>query len=506
MNARFLAALGLSLGIAAPVWAQTKAVMPPPGSFSVIPLTRTDAENREPVWVSAQSGNASQGSSLSSLEEGLLKVGESVTYAPVGASINELQKLAELRSQMMEEIIDEAVENKANDTNVIKFTEKLKPKVEGSKAKIKTGQNLDKASQPYDSKISRAQDSLDSSKKAGTVLSRLGSFLEMLDVVSIAAESAGYLAEGDTTGATGAFVRGGTKKAAEGAGAMVGSVVPGGSIVGSWAGNEVWEESIKPVIDKREDDIRFEQLKRKTLKKPWLIPQQYMDDKGNVRDLEFDEYVDSNTGNIRRRTAEDQEKFERAEKEAWSKRKDWERVKKDYKAGKISDEALNMAYQTQDPFAKNEIENPSGKLPQAVAPNNQPVSGDALAGVDPVQVTASGALTSTYGKIKVVETYTFTFWNVGAYSTMHAKARLKVSFSKLFDSHVIEGTFSGGPNGVVSILTDEDGVKTFQLHNGTHLVGEFPRNTGDGSKIEYVLMTLPVSNPSAFANWPKDLK
>ncbi|NLZ11655.1 MAG: hypothetical protein GX086_10035 [Alcaligenaceae bacterium] len=231
-----------------------------------------------------------------------------------------------------------------------------------------------------------------------------------------------------------------------------------------------------------------------------------MDDKGNVRDLEFDEYVDSNTGNIRRRSAEDQEKFERAEKEAWSKRKDWERVKKDYKAGKISDEALNMAYQTQDPFAKNEIENPSGKLPQAVAPNNQPVSGDALAGVDPVQVTASGALTSTYGKIKVVETYTFTFWNVGAYSTMHAKARLKVSFSKLFDSHVIEGTFSGGPNGVVSILTDEDGVKTFQLHNGTHLVGEFPRNTGDGSKIEYVLMTLPVSNPSAFANWPKDLK
>ncbi|WJJ93594.1 hypothetical protein [Neopusillimonas aromaticivorans] len=61
-----------------------------------------------------------------------------------------------------------------------------------------------------------------------------------------------------------------------------------------------------------------------------------------------------------------------------------------------------------------------------------------------MQVTASGALTSTYGKIKVVETYTFTFWNVGAYSTMHAKARLKVSFSKLFDSHVIEGTFSGG--------------------------------------------------------------
>ena len=60
----------------------TKAVMPPPGSFSAIPLTRIDAENRAPIWVSAQSGNASQGSSLSSLEEGLLKVGESVTYAP----------------------------------------------------------------------------------------------------------------------------------------------------------------------------------------------------------------------------------------------------------------------------------------------------------------------------------------------------------------------------------------------------------------------------------------
>ena len=505
MNARFVTAVGLSLGIVVPVLAQTKAVMPPPSSFSVVPLTRSDAENSEPIWVSAQSGNDSQTSSLSSLEKGLLKGGEVVTYAPFGAAINEIEKGANAYGEMAQEFIKETAEKKAKDPNVAKFTDKLKPKVPDSNAAVKTAKNLEKVSQPYDAKISSAKDSLDSTRKAGTVLSKLGSFLEMLDVVSIAAESAGYLVEGDTTGAKGALWRGGTKKAAEGAGAMAGSFVPGGSIVGAWAGNEVWEENVKPVIDQREDDERFEKLKRKTLKKPWLTPQEYMDSKGNVRDLEFDEYVDSNTGIIRRRSPEDQEEFERAEREAWSKQKDWERIKKDYKAGKISDEVFNMAYQTQDPFDKYDVKAPMGKLPHAVAPVNQTVSSDTLAQIEPVQVTASGSLTSTYGEVKVVETYTFTFWNIGAYSTRYGKASLKVTFSSMFDSHVIEGTFSGGPNGVVRILT-EDGARTFKLHNGMHLVGEFERNVDEGSKLESVIMTLPVANPSAFLNWPKDLK
>ena len=505
MNARFFTAVGLSLGIVAPVWAQTKAVMPPPSSFSVIPLTRSEAENREPLWVSAQAGNDSNPGSLSSLEEGSLKRGELLTYGPVEAGVNELEKGAHAYADMAQEFIEETAEKKAKDPNVIKFTDKLKPKVPGSNAAVKTAKNLEKVSKPYDTKISSAKDSIKKAKSTANLMSHLGKFLEMLDVVSIAAESAGYLAEGDTTGAKGALWRGGTKKAAEGAGAVAGSPVPLGSIAGAWAGNEVWEQNIKPVIDEREDAERFEKLKRKTLKKPWLTPQEYMDSKGNVRDLEFDEYVDSNTGNIRRRSPEDQAKFERAEKEAWSKRKDWERIKKDYKAGKISDGVFNMAYQTQDPFDKDDVEAPRAKLPPSVAHQTPGVTNDMLAQIEPVQVTASGSLTSTFGEIKVVETYTFTFWNIGSYSTRYGKASLKVTFSSLFDSHVIEGTFSGGPNGVVRIMT-EDGVRTFKLHDGRYLSGEFERNVGKGGKLESVIMTLPVADPSAFMNWPKELQ
>ena len=90
-------------------------------------------------------------------------------------------------------------------------------------------------------------------------------------------------------------------------------------------------------------------------------------------------------------------------------------------------------------------------------------------------------------------TLTFTFWNLGAYAPQYSKVRLDVSslIGTVPGKHVWSGTFSGGPNGVIRIQTDDE-TALFQLNNGTELIGKG--------------MTIPVSNPAAFANWPEDLR
>jgi len=82
------------------------------------------------------------------------------------------------------------------------------------------------------------------------------------------------------------------------------------------------------------------------------------------------------------------------------------------------------------------------------------------------------------------------FWNVGAQVPGYDKARMElqkiVKGNPKVERHVLEGTFSGGPNGRF-IFNDEDGQRfTFVLKDGRLILGE---------GYQFV-----VKNPEAFGN------
>lgn len=316
------------------------------------------------------------------------------------------------------------------------------------------------------------------------------------------------------------------KKGAEAAGGFATSWAPGGPVYGSWAGNQAYETYIKPEIDAREQALREENLRRAVLNKPWLSELSFLDGDGLVRKLEPDQYVERGTGLIRRRSPEDQAGYERGAFVKWRNGQVMDRILADHAAGKISDRQL-LALQTSysqrgyaEPWTPAGYEmlmdDPTQTEPEAApseedtAAPDQPASApdatSALAAVPLVKLTASGSYSESFdGFADIITTFEVAFWNLGALSPDHGQAVLRVT-SSAEGSMAMVGTFSGGPNGTLSFADGEGGTVRFQLQGGTHIIAELERLVDNGTALEPIVLTMPISDTKAFDGWPDTLK
>lgn len=467
MNYSVLTALGLSLCITNIAMAQKTAtvIIPPPTHFNAIPTAQSQNEQPSPLWVVAQD-EAPANDKLSTLEEVLYVTGETASDEPVQQSIKIAENYA-LNNQMKLDKI-----HKDNTKELNKLTKSINTKSSKAPGYVtpkKTQTKLDNFKKKTE--LSGKQQSQAAAKT--NFLSKLGKVLNALDVVSVAAETTGYLSTGDTTGAAGALVRGGVKKGAEAGGALAGSFIPGGSIAGAWAGGQAYTEYVEPRINEIEDAVRDEQTRQKYINKPWYTPQPYMDSNGNIKYFAENEYMDKKTGTIYTRSPEEQKEYEHQQRVNWNNQNTLQKL-------------------------DDTIWNPEADTEQEAPPATEPATTDELiAQIAPVQVKASTTVHEIIGEIAgkplvMKTTFTLTFWNLGAYAPQYSKVRLDVinSTDTTSDKGVMSGTFSGGPNGVIRIQSDDETI-LFQLNNGTELIGKG--------------MTIPVSNPAAFANWPEDL-
>ncbi|MDY0271711.1 MAG: hypothetical protein RBR37_04315 [Advenella sp.] len=468
MNYSVLTALGLSLCITNIAMAQKTAtvIIPPPTHFNAIPTAQSQNEQPSPLWVVAQD-EAPASDKLSTLEEVLYVTGETASDEPVQQSI----KIAENHALNNQMKLDKIHKDNTKEFNKLNKSINTKSsKASGYVTSKKTQTKLDNLKNK--AKLSGKQQSQAAAKT--NFLSKLGKVLNALDVVSVAAETTGYLSTGDTTGAAGALVRGGVKKGAEAGGALAGSFIPGGSIAGAWAGGQAYTEYVEPRINEIEDAVRDEQTRQKYINKPWYTPQPYMDSNGNIKYFAENEYMDKKTGTIYTRSPEEQKEYEHQQRVNWNNQNTLQKL-------------------------DDTIWNPEADTEQEAPPATEPATTDELiAQIAPVQVKASTTVHEIIGESMGIPlvykaTFTFTFWNLGAYAPQYSKVRLDVSnlIGTVPEKHVWSGTFSGGPNGVIRIQTDDE-TALFQLNNGTELIGKG--------------MTIPVSNPAAFANWPKDLR
>ncbi|MGB8814689.1 MAG: hypothetical protein WCC57_16040 [Paracoccaceae bacterium] len=173
-------------------------------------------------------------------------------------------------------------------------------------------------------------------------LNKLGHFLDVVEVVSTASKAAGYLAEGDATGASAVVAKDLTKKLAEVAGAMGMSWVPGGPVLGAGVGEALHSKYVAPVIDANEDTLRMQEFKAKYLKKPWIPMVEVWRADGSIGVLDADMYVDKDTSTIRRRSPEEQARYEAALHVEWQDARVLLGLLDDLAAGKISREAYDQ--------------------------------------------------------------------------------------------------------------------------------------------------------------------
>ena len=476
------------------------SIMPPPTSLFPTPSLQPSVTSG-PRWRSAKKNEENL---TRQVEDGLIIAGDFSTSAVAGSTIDTIHDAS----------INEAVNLKQAQKEAAKIGREGLAGLDkryGSNPNPNVKTALDDARRKINAEVDDLGKQADSAAAQGSFLAKLGKVLEILDFVSVAAQGAGYLSVGDRTGAAGVVAGEMTKKLAEGGGALAGSFVPGGSVFGAWAGNKAWEENIKPEIEKREQALREEELRRAVLNKPWLRPKEFIDGTGNVRNLKENQYIDPVSNLVRQRTPEEQAGFERVEYTKWRNDRTWEQINKDYAEGKIDDKrlaALQVSYANRslvDPWQPLDLNFPIPEEPgQEEAKKEEPSTEELIAEITPVQLTASGSITETFMGTNVVTTFEVGFWNLGAYSPAHSKAVLKIT-STHEQAFALVGTFSGGPNGSLKFASDGEEI-TFQLQNGSYLSGEMEKLINNGTDIETFNLTMPISDPSAFADWPKNLQ
>ncbi|MBK7586179.1 MAG: hypothetical protein IPI67_39095 [Myxococcales bacterium] len=311
-------------------------------------------------------------------------------------------------------------------------------------------------------------------------LDKLKKLAQIIDIVSTGAKVAGNLAEGDTQGAKHALVDDVCKKVCAAGGAAALSWIPGvGSIAGAAGGEEAYKKYLKPLLDKRDQELREKAAKDAQLDQ-WVPREQVIDSQGKVRELERDMYFDPASGLIKRRPPQEQEKWEAQKKREFFDGRKLDAIHKDYLAGKLPRSEFDKAlsdFKKRDPLAVWE----PPKLEYTAAPaGSAGATRGILERVKPQQVSASGGDSSG--------TLTITFWNVGALAQGYGDASAVTRHRNGVET--VSGTFSGGPNGTLSFVVD--GEKTsMHLSGGKTLTGPY------GS--------LPVKNPQAFDGWPDEL-
>jgi hypothetical protein len=479
----------------------------PPYSTSIFPAPSLQGSVAVlgPRWPSVTKSKTT--SPKMSIERGVLEAGEFSTSAPFGSALNALKDAA---------LKDASEYGKASKDAAAAGSEMmatLKGRLTNKAGAVEGGRRMVAA------EVSALEQQAEHAAKQGSFLSKLGNALQILDFVSVAAQGAGYLYEGDATGAVGVVANEVAKKTSEGVGALVTSFVPGGPVFGSWAGNKAWQKYLKPVIDEREQNLREAELARQISNKPWLTPKSFMDSTGQVRDLEADQYIERGTGLVQRRPPEEQAGFEQAEHTKWMNQKTMAQVQQDYTDGKIDDAKLvelQISYQGRslvDPWQPlgystpwadawdNEDEDEDASATEMPSEDS---TGDVLAAVAPIALTATGSFTESFIEVNDSHvTLEFGFWNLGAFSPGYEKAVLKIT-SSYDESFSLVGRFSGGPNGTLTFTDDEGLTQSFRVQGGTQLVGEIERLIENGTALEMITLAMPLSVSDAFVGWPDD--
>ncbi|SFI80821.1 hypothetical protein [Celeribacter neptunius] len=420
------------------------------------------------------------------LEDGLIYGGDQATRADLGKALEELQdsRLFQGQSDKIQNSIDYYTQ-RANDPS-------LKRAVQKDAAK-----NI---------KRLKLTDRLAAADKKVSLLEGARNMLNLMDFVSTAAKAAGHFAEGDSTGAAGVIAQDVTKKLSEGAGAAAGGFlpVPGSSAFGAYAGNKLYQDKIAPVVAKREQEVRDQEYRDRYLGKPWLRPVEVMDKDGKTRVLDDDLYVEKGTGVIKRRSPEAQKAFETHAKQVWKERQALGALHEQLRNGEISQERYDKMfadYAAHDRFAQWDPEGAAARIDAAEEMRKQAEDmangeeteategpGKSLDEIAVRKVRASIVEESEIGTAIIG----FEFYNVGALEEGYGAAAVHIQFKQLWPEETVinsttTGTYSGGPNGVLSFTFD-----------GT----EVSCQVSGGRTITCQGTSGAISDPSAFANWP----
>ena len=178
-----------------------------------------------PRWPSAETA-------ASNLEKGALAAGDFATSAPVGSTVETLAELSLSDGKTWTDTKNELSQTADRRLAALerRFGQNPDPRLRAS---------LDETRTKINAEIAELKARADRATAQGTFLSRLGKALDILDFVSIAAQGAGYLVEGDRVGAAGVVANELAKKSSEGLGSLATSFAPGGPVYGSWAGSEL---------------------------------------------------------------------------------------------------------------------------------------------------------------------------------------------------------------------------------------------------------------------------
>jgi len=362
--------------------------------------------------------------------------------------------------------------------------------------------------------IKEGDEVIENTKGAGTWCSKIGKVLDVINVVAVGAQAAGYAAEGDMNGASGAVVDETTKRVTSVAGAFVGGLGGGqvGAILGATAGEEFHNATTKKLIEKNVDNARNEDARDKMLG-TGAAPVQIMTESGGTRTLASDMYVEPGTGNIKQMTPEQQkENREKISQEirnrpvsespldiadAKLKRGEITQAQFDQEINAFNDPHRIPAVDEAPPAQGFEGDRGEGDEAQpAPEPKPEPAAANEAKEITPVQVTATVSFDEDYsyqGIQNIVHSVaTLTFWNVGSlqpdYGGVTVHMTSTASVNGVAQTVTGGGSFSGGPNGVFH-LTVGDKAVSGNLENGSTLI--------------YAGKQGSVGNPDAFTPWNK---
>ena len=193
---------------------------------------------------------------------------------------------------------------------------------------------------------------IETQKSVGGRFETLAKLMEVIDLTSTLSKAAAYASERDATGAANVLFKEAAKKLLQGIGMAGMSWMPGGQLLGTMAGEKIFEDHIEKEMERREQEVREAEYKERYLNKPWLPVNQIMDERGNVRTIDADMYFDKDSGLIRRRTPEQQALYEEGMKVRWQDSKRWVGVMQQLADGKIDQaryDELRENYARRDP-------------------------------------------------------------------------------------------------------------------------------------------------------------
>lgn len=446
-------------------------------------------------------------------DEQIVRGTELATKDKVGEGVKQLGEASkadaeELRAKMA--VDKQKLVKEPQNKLVQQSTKGMTPEMKANRAQlIKKGDAL----------IKEGDKVIEDSKSAGGWCSKVGKVLDVINVVAVGAQAAGYAAEGDMNGASGVVVSETTKRVTTAAGALAGAFTGGhcGAIIGAAAAEEFHGAVTQKIIEKNVDIARNNLAKEK-MQGNGLAPVQIMTPSG-TRTLPNDMTLDKETGNIVRKTPDQlQADREKAQQEF----RDRESAAKSTSPLDIAAEKLKRGEITQAQFDKeiDSFNNPNQVPPvdedesegeegttdgQGEGDEGQsieeadPVDPKAVAeakDIPPVQVRATVSYDGDYSyqefKNIVHTVVTLTFWNVGSLVPSYGGVKVHMTNTASLNgvSETVEGggTFTGGPNGKFYLTVGGKNVKG-KLANGT--------------TVTYAGKQGNVENPNAFLAWVK---